>query len=326
MGPTRRLLQLIHLLANSAEGLTLDEMAAALEVNRRTAERMRDIVDEAFALEVMTDDRRKRHRIPDGLRRFYTRPDAAELAALETEVSALRRAGASHAAPLASLLAKVKAACDDREKRKLEPDLDALVRLQRSRSTPGPALTDEPQRLTTLQTTILAGRCAEFSYLAAEAAEPGWRCVVPHGIIHGAISYLIATLPDRDHLPAIYRLDRMSDVRVSDRLGVPADGWDLDAWMAGSFGVWREEALPVVLRVRPDAVERAQHWCFHPLQTVEEDGDELVIRFQTGGLREMAEHLFTWGGQVLIEEPEMLREEMRDRLRLAKTSVRPDLT
>ena len=43
-----RLLDLARMLASSAEGLTLDEMAERLGVGRRTAERMRDAVREAF--------------------------------------------------------------------------------------------------------------------------------------------------------------------------------------------------------------------------------------------------------------------------------------
>ena len=40
------------------------------------------------------------------------------------------------------------------------------------------------------------------------------------------------------------------------------------------------------------------------------------MRFYSGGLREIAEHLFTWGGEVRIEGPEELRKVMRDRLAL----------
>jgi len=51
------------------------------------------------------------------------------------------------------------------------------------------------------------------------------------------------------------------------------------------------------------------------------DGEELVVRFRSGGLREIAEHLFTWGGEVRIEGPEELRVVMRERLALAARSV-----
>ncbi|PZU16923.1 MAG: hypothetical protein DI591_05340 [Citromicrobium sp.] len=122
MAKSRRLLRLVHLLAETGEGLTLDEMAAELDVNRRTAERLRDVIRETFDLEDVVDDRRKRFRIPDGLRRIYTRPNAAEIAALQTEVTTLKRKGAAHAPQLESLLGKVKAAFDDREKRRLDPE------------------------------------------------------------------------------------------------------------------------------------------------------------------------------------------------------------
>ena len=42
------LLDLARRLASSAEGLTLDEMAEAVDVGRRTAERMRDAIWDLF--------------------------------------------------------------------------------------------------------------------------------------------------------------------------------------------------------------------------------------------------------------------------------------
>ena len=86
MAKSRRLLRLVHLLADTVDGLTLDEMASELEVNRRTAERLRDVIRETFDLEELADDRRKRFRIPDGLRRIYPRQ--------------VRRPGCKHRRPL----------------------------------------------------------------------------------------------------------------------------------------------------------------------------------------------------------------------------------
>lgn len=315
MAKSRRLLRLVHLLADTSEGLTLDEMAAELEVNRRTAERLRDVIRETFDLEELSDDRRKRFRIPDGLRRIYTRPSAAEVAALQTEVATLKRKGAAHAPQLESLLGKVKAAFDDREKRRLDPDLDALARLQRGIVGPGPAVVAAPEAIATIQGAILAGCCLEFDYQAESAAEPQWRRVIPFGLIHGAVPYLVGQIPGRDDPPIMFRLDRMSEVRASNQLGCAPDDWDLDAWMAESFGVWREDAHDVVLHVAASSAARARGWSFHPAQEIEECGDgALLVRFRSGGLREMAEHLFTWGGEVVIVAPEELRAVMRERL------------
>ena len=67
----RALVELARRLAGSAEGLTLDEMAAAAGVDRRTAERMRDRLWDLFPqMEAVPDPPTKRFRIPAGLDGF----------------------------------------------------------------------------------------------------------------------------------------------------------------------------------------------------------------------------------------------------------------
>jgi predicted DNA-binding transcriptional regulator YafY len=305
-------------------------MAAELDVNRRTAERLRDVIRETFDLEDVVEDRRKRFRIPDGLRRIYTRPNAAEIAALQTEVAVLKRKGAAHAPQLENLLGKVKAAFDDREKRRLDPDLDALARLQRGMVGPGPAVQAAPETIATIQGAILAGCCLVFDYRAEGAAQPQWRRVIPFGLLHGAMPYLVGQMPGRTDPPIMFRLDRMSEVRASNQLGCAPDDWDLDAWMMKSFGVWREDERDIVLHVSASSADRARGWSFHPTQVVEDrEGGALTVRFTSGGLREIAEHLFTWGGEVAIVAPEKLREVMRERLaagQQALSVLRPDMS
>lgn len=325
MGKLRRALMLVHLLSESSEGLTLDEMAADLGVNRRTAERLRDALREEFDIEERLEDRTKRFFIRESLRRVYTRPNAEEVAALQAEAQARRAEGAGHAGQLESLLAKVKSALDDRERARLAPDLDALVRLQRSRITAGPLLDATPEYIGVMQGAILAGACVEFEYTAVDGSEAKWRRVIPYGLIHGPTTYLLGKIPPREGRtekePVFFRLDRIANPRVSNQAGCPPDDWDLDTWLAGSFGIWREDDQDVILRVGPSAVERARHWRFHPGQVLEEDGEDLLVRFRSGGMREIADHLFTWGGDIRIEAPEVLRKVMRERVVLALGSV-----
>ncbi|WP_007686761.1 helix-turn-helix transcriptional regulator [Sphingobium indicum] len=317
MAKLDRILRLAHLLAETVEGLTLDEIALEISVDRRTAERMRDVIRIHFDLEEVQDDRSKRFRIREGLRRIYTRPSAAEIAALQAEVEARRRDGSPNAEPLASLLTKVRSALDERERRRIDPDLDALARLQRTFVPAGPLVAAAPEALTTVQQAIMAGCCVEFEYVSNENDTPQWRRVVPCGLVHGPVTYLVGRMPGRDLPPVLYRLDRMSVVRMSNSAGLVPEDWDLDHWLAQSFGIWREEDHDIVLRVRPEAVERALSWRFHPVQQVEQRNDELVVSFRSGGLRELADHLFTWGGSVVIDGPQELRDMMHERLMLA---------
>ncbi len=323
MAKLDRLLALVHALSESVEGLTLDEMSERLGVNRRTAERMRDIIARHFDLDEVPDDRRKRFMIRDSLRRVYTRPTPAEIAALQAEVDGRRLAGqTARAEQLATLLAKVKGTFDDREKRRIDPDLDALARLQRTMVTAGPVATVAPETMTVVQGAILAGCCVDFHYSTDERPEPKWRRVIPYGLVHGPLAYLIGKIPGRDDQPVYYRLDRMIDIHVSEMLGCAPEDWDIDTWLTESFGVWRDERQDVVLRVLPASVGRARGWRFHRSQGVEElDDGGLRIRFATGGMRELAEHLFTWGGEIVIEAPDALVTVMRERIAVAQTML-----
>lgn len=183
MSKLDRVLSLVHLLSDAGEGLTLDDMAQELDVNRRTAERLRDLVGLHFDLEEWIDDRRKYFRIRGSLRRAYTRPTAAEIAALQAMAQAETRQGASQAPLLENLLAKVKGALDEHEKRRIDPDLSPLARLQRVLIPPGPAVEVDSTVLVAIQHAILAGTCVEFDYQAAEADEPQWRRVIPYGLM-----------------------------------------------------------------------------------------------------------------------------------------------
>ncbi|WP_223806871.1 YafY family protein [Novosphingobium sp. LASN5T] len=314
-----RTLHLVRALTESIEGLTLDEMAAEVSVKRRTVERMRNVIQMHFDLDDSIEGRSKRFRIKDSPGRAYTRPNAQEVAALQAVVDAGQRDGTPQVESLRSLLAKIKAALDSRERQRLDNDLDLLTRLQRSRVAAGPAVIASPKDLTTIQAAILTGQCVEFDYSPDSAASASWRRIVPYGLIHGPITYVLGKRPDRDDLPYLFRLDRMDQVRQSDVLGCPPEDWDLDVWLADSFGIWREDGHDIVLRVRPDAVERARAWRFHPHQQLEEDGDELRVRFHSGGLLELANHLFAWAGDLVIEEPVALKEIMARRLMVAQS-------
>lgn len=314
-----RTLKLVHALTESIEGLTLEEMAAEIAVNRRTVERMRNVILLHFDLEEVIEGRTKRFRIKDSPSRVYTRPSAQEIAALESIVEAGRRDGTPQVEIIGRLLSKTKSAFGHAERQRLDNDLDLLTRLQRSRVAAGPVVIASPEDLTTIQSAILCGCCVEFDYQPDGLETPAWRRIVPYGLIHGPITYLLGKRPDRDDAPYYFRLDRMRDVRKSEVIACPPEDWNLDTWLGESFGIWREDAQDIVLRVRPWAVERARAWRFHPFQHCEDDGEELLIRFRSGGLLELANHLFGWADDLTIEGPDELKNILAQRLHAARS-------
>ncbi|WP_375396455.1 WYL domain-containing protein [uncultured Sphingomonas sp.] len=88
--------------------------------------------------------------------------------------------------------------------------------------------------------------------------------------------------------------------------------------------MWRDEKQDVVLRVPSSSAARARHWRFHGGQQIENLADGgLRIRFASGGMRELAEHLFTWGGELVIEGPDVLVAVVRERIAAAQTMLPP---
>ena len=179
-------IELARRLAASAEGLTLDEMAAEMGVGRRTVERMRDAVLALFPqTEEVSDPPQKRWRIRGGLSAFEQAPSAVELIELSKAAEALRRAGEpGRAAALEGLERKLKAAMRSTSLNRLAPDLEALVRAETIAVQAGPRPSANESVLAAIRGAVLAGRALGFIY-SRPGAEARRRTVAPCGMMFG---------------------------------------------------------------------------------------------------------------------------------------------
>jgi predicted DNA-binding transcriptional regulator YafY len=314
-----RLLELARLLASSAEGLTLDEMAERVGVGRRTAERMRDAIWEVFPqLEAVDDPPTKRFRIPSGLDGLFQAPTAEELAALTAAGAAFEQQGAqARAAALRSLETKVLSATRAAARRKLAPDLEALLQAETIGVSAGPRPFEDETVLQAIRDALKGLSTLRFRYEGG--SNPGrTREVTPYGILFGRSNYLVAA-ESAETGPRNWRLDRIFDVEVTGLPGERPEGFSLQAYADESFGIYQDDVHDVVLRVTPAGREDALRWRFHARQSIDpqEDGSVLV-RFRASGMRELAWHLFTWGDKVEIVEPQALHEMMLGELDAAR--------
>lgn len=307
-------LKLARMLAGTWEGLTLDEMADALGAGRRTAERVRDAVQEAFGtLDVVEDGRRKRFRLAArGLDRFVTSPTTDELAELETAARALAPREPGRATRLRSLGEKVRASLREGERRRLTLDVEDQLRVEALACRVGPRPVADPSVLIVLRDALQAGRTVAFDYGGSDETAPRRRTVVPYGLLFGPRHYLVAGMKGRDGA-ALYRLDAIHAPVMTDERASPPPDFELGAFAERSFGVFQEEPHDIVLRFSPIAAADARNWHFHPTQSMEDGADgTLIVCFRAGGLLQIAHHLMTWGDAVTIVAPEKLRVEMRD--------------
>lgn len=313
-----RLLELARMLASSAEGLTLDEMAERLDVGRRTAERMRDAVAEAFPqTEIVEDPPTRRFRIPSGLDGIFQAPTADEFAALHAAADQFRAAGAKgRAGALMSLEQKVLSAIRAGTRRKLAPDLEALLEAETMAIHAGPRPFEDEQVLGAVREAIKSLKRLRFRYQGGSS--PGRvREITPFGLLFGRSNYLVGSEGESSE-PRTWRLDRIADIEVSETFGAKPESFSLNAYATRSFGIYQDDVEHVRLRVKPHGAEEALGWRFHPTQELDpqEDGSVLV-NFEAAGMRELAWHLFTWGDKVEILGPERLKTMMRDELTLA---------
>ncbi|MBA4013144.1 MAG: DNA-binding transcriptional regulator [Phenylobacterium sp.] len=313
-----RLLDLARMLASSAEGLTLDEMADRLGVGRRTAERMRDAVREAFPqLEEVDDPPTRRFRIPAGLDGIFQAPSADEFAALRAAAEQYKAAGArARAGALLSLEQKVLSAIRAGARRKLAPDLEALLEAETMAIHAGPRPFEDETVLGAVREAIISLRRLRLRYEGGSS--PGRvREITPFGLLFGRSNYLVGGEGDSPE-PRTWRLDRIRDIEVSETAGSRPAGFSLQAFINRSFGIYQDEVEEVVLRILPHGAEEAMGWRFHPTQSIEpQDGGSVLVRFTAGGMRELAWHLFTWGDKVEIIAPQRLRSVMREELAAA---------
>ncbi len=304
----RTLLELARTLAGSSEGLTLDEMAQAAGVDRRTAERMRDRLQDLFPqLEAVADPPTKRFRIPAGLDGFMQAPNADELAALASAASELAAAGAKvRAAQLRTLEAKMLSALRAPVRRRIAPDLEALLQAEAIAVQAGPRPFEDETVLGVIREALKAGVALRFRY--GGGSSPGRaREVIPYGLLFARSNYLVAA-EGEDAPPRNWRLDRIADVEALGRAAARPEGFSLQAYADQSFGIYQDDTEDVVLRLSAKAADSARKWRFQVGQSLQEQPDGSVqVSFRASGMRELAWHLFTWGDAVEIVRPERLR-------------------
>jgi predicted DNA-binding transcriptional regulator YafY len=313
-----RLLELARLLASTAEGLTLDEIAERLGVGRRTAERMRDALRELFPqLEEVEDPPTRRFRIPAGLDGLFQAPTAEELAALASAADTFAGQGANaRAQALRSLEQKVLSATRAAARRRLAPDLEALLQAETVAVQAGPRPFEDETVLSAVREALKAAATLEFLYEGG--SQPGRRReVAPYGILFGRANYLVAS--EGGGRPRNWRLDRLRQVTVTGRPARRDPTFSLQDYADESFGIYQDDTHDVVLRIGPDSAEGALRWRFHSNQTLEPQADgSVVVRFRASGMRELAWHLFTWGDQVRVLAPEVLRTTLVQQIELAR--------
>ena len=309
------IVQLAILLQARRGGMTVHEMETELGCGRRTAERVRNAVEQSFGPleEVETGERRKRWRLQSNPLRQLIRVTPEELAELESAAQGLDRTGLSERATVVrDLTDKLRALWRPRQEEESEAGLEVLMRTEGLAMRAGPRPRLEEGLLPLIREALTVGRVVEFKYRAGKTGVRSRQRVEPYGVLYGNRAFLVGRTDWTDE-PRLWRLDRITEVRVLEETIEQDAKFDLRAYAERSFGTFQEDPVEVVLRFDEDAAHDAGNFLFHPSQASDwnEDGT-VTVRFRAGGIDEMCWHLVTWGESVTVVEPPRLRRRLAE--------------
>ncbi|WP_313137897.1 helix-turn-helix transcriptional regulator [Paracoccus jeotgali] len=299
------LLRLAVLMQGSAEGLSIGDIERSFAVSRRTAERMRDAVLRAYP---QLEERpgingQKYWRFPPGTLGKMVEPTVDELTAGRRAANIARREGdIDTAETLERLLGKVQAMFREDRRRRVAADLEAQLLADGVAFRPGPRERIAPEVLSALREAILAGVMITTDHRARASGKLSRNTRLgPIAMLFGeGRQYLLAWSEYQDDL-RLFTLAGFERIEQVDEVFERPEDFDLQDWLAESFGIWREEPQDVEWRFLPDVADEAATYVFHPRQETErlEDGS-LVVRFRAGGRREMEWYLARWGNKVEV--------------------------
>ena len=299
------LLRLAVMMQGSAEGVSISDIEQTFGVSRRTAERMRDAVLRAHPQleERPGPNGQKYWRFPPGTLGKIVEPTVDELTAGHRAASIARREGdLDTAETLERLLSKVQAMFREDRRRRVAADLEAQLLADGVAFRPGPRERIDPGILRKLREAILAGVMISADHRARSSGKLSRATRLgPIAMLFGeGRQYLLAWSEYQDDL-RLFALAGFERIDLEDEVFERPEDFDLQDWLAESFGIWREEPQDVAWRFLPDVADEAATYVFHPKQTTERLADgSLIVRFRAGGQQEMSWYLARWGDRVEV--------------------------
>lgn len=313
-GPASRLIKLVILLRSRRAGITLSEVQEELDISRRTAERLKNTVEDlGWHLEQVPTDLPEKHwRLPPAYGNELLNPSDTELAVLNSAVEILKRDNrVADAEILKGLGEKVLALSKSATRRRLEPDLDILMEAEGIATRVGPRPQVSNHTLLKIREAIKSCVHIEIIYQSRKTGNISKHVICPYGLLFGTRHYLIGYSLNPNILDyRLYSLADIHSIELTENYFERRPNFSLKEYLENSFGIFQEEPFDVVWRFSLEASSDAREYLFHDSQEFEEQGDgSLILKFRAGGWREMCWHLFTWGNEVEVVEPTWLKEK-----------------
>lgn len=297
-----KILNLIIKMQSRYSGITLKDIQEELEVSRRSAERLRDVliweVPQIVELETATREKHWGFSRSSHLREIisFTKDEIAELEGIKNELQVENKKDI-----LDSVITKLKA-LSKKDAAQIEDAIEILLKTEGVAVTQKPSYKISIELLETVRKAIKENKRLNVTY-------DGKRKILsPYGIIYGSNVYLIGVEGDWKE-PYVYRLHKITDAELTNQVFDKGD-FDIRTYVNRSFGVYQNEIVKVELLFNKEVAQDVLNYNFHPTQKVKQNEDgSVTVKFKASGELEILWHLFTWGNNVKIIAPKSLKKE-----------------
>lgn len=320
----QKILDLIFLMQAKSQGVSLADIQEAYEVKRRTAERMRDVVERLFRdklREVQTNSRVKRWTLRDNAASSLVTFSTEELAEIENvrknyEAEKLQ----AKADVIKNVLHKMKT-LTGKYKAKVDNELEILLEAESFAVRQRPFCKIDKEALGTIREAIMAFKSIKIVYEKSKEETKTYK-LHPYGVIYGDKHFLVAFDP-LDKEKKLYDLSKIKEISLLDEYFDIEEGFDLKKYAENSFTTYQEEPISVVLKFDSSIADEAKSFYFHPSQKIEENKDGTVtVKFKAGGSVAICWQLFRWGENIQIIEPASLRKQYTKMLEEALSAIK----
>ena len=297
-----KILNLIIKMQSRYSGITLNDIQKELEVSRRSAERLRDVlIWEIPQIEELPTTGREKHwgfSRSSHLREIisFSKDEIAELEGIKNNLQL-----ESTKNVLNGIVEKLKV-LSRKNAAEIEDAIEILLKTEGSAVTQKPSYKIDIQILDTIRQAIKENLRIKCKYDGRD------KILSPFGIVYGTNVYLIGVEGDKPD-PYVYRLHKVTDIELTEEKFDKGD-FDIKEYANRSFGVYQNEIIKVELRFSKEVAEDVLNYNFHPTQKVKQNDDGTVtVKFKASGELEILWHIFRWGDKVLIISPKSLKKE-----------------
>lgn len=299
------IIDLIVYMQSKPLGITINDIEERYNVKRRTAERMKESLDNINLPieEIETNDKYKHWGFSkSSLLQEFIYFTADEIAILDTLKDAQEKQNLKNNAQLLDDISTKLKAFSRKSFNKIENEIELLLQAQ------GYAIKQAPQNKFDLNYFATIKDAVKNSKKIAAEYNGKQRLLSPYGLIYGEKIYLVAGQDEKGPNAYNYLLHKFEKLELTN-IDFDKGDFDLKVYSQKAFGVYQGELSDVKLKFSPEVKEEVINYNFHPTQKIKEQEDgSVLVSFKASGEYEICWHLFKWGKTVQILAPKKIKE------------------